>query len=90
MTWRMKESDRETTFNDAMKGAETLETKLRQKGLDLQRREERIVQLEEELKHKISQVSRSLAQKEEEIIGVKKRFKEEKNLLETEKKRLLN
>jgi hypothetical protein len=35
-------------------------------------------------------VSRSLAQKEEEIIAVKKRFKEEKNTLETEKKRAVN
>lgn len=89
MNWKLKETDRETTFNEAMKNAETLETKLRQKGLDLQRREDRIIQLEDELKSKIAQVSRSLATKEEEMIGVKKRFKEEKNLLETEKKKAL-
>lgn len=47
------------------------------------------MQLEEELKHKINEVSRQLASKEEEVISVKKRFKEEKNQLETEKKRSL-
>ena len=86
-TWKMKEQERETTFQDALKSIETLETKLRTHALDLQRREERIVQLEEELKHKINEVSRQLASKEEEVISVKKRFKEEKNILETEKKR---
>lgn len=86
-TWKMKEAEREMTFNDSMKSMEGLEAKLRQKGLELQRREERIIQLEEELKHKITQVSRQLANKEEEVLNVKKRFKEEKNLLETEKKR---
>jgi hexokinase len=59
-----------------------LEGKLRQKALDLQRREEKIVQLEEELKHKIQEVTRQLTLKEEEIMNVKKRFKEEKVLLE--------
>jgi hexokinase len=48
----------------------------------LQRREEKIVQLEEELKHKIQEVTRQLTLKEEEIMNVKKRFKEEKVLLE--------
>ena len=57
---------------------EGLEGKLRQKALDLQRREERIIQLEDELKHKITEVSRSLASKEEEVINIKKRFKDEK------------
>jgi len=58
--------------------------------MDLQRREERIIQLEEELKHKIAQVSRQLATKEEEVMTIKKRFKEEKNILEQEKKKALS
>jgi len=66
----------------------TLETKMRSKALDLQRREERIVQLEEELKQKIAEVSRQLTLKEEEIMNVKKRFKEERTVLEMDKKRL--
>jgi hypothetical protein len=79
ITWRNKESDREMTFNDALKNVETLETKLRNNALELQRREERIIQLEEELRHKINEVSRSLVNKEEETLAVKKRFKEEKH-----------
>lgn len=63
---------------------------MRQQGLDLQRREERIIQLEEELKHKIAEVSRSLASKEEEVMSIKKRFKDEKNALETTNKRASN
>lgn len=55
----------------------------------MQRREDRIVQLEEELKHKISEVSRQLTLKEEEVMNVKKRFKEERTTLETDKKRLI-
>jgi chromosome segregation ATPase len=47
------------------------------------------VQLEEELKHKIAEVSRQLTMKEEEVMNVKKRFKEERNTLENDKKRLM-
>ena len=54
----------------------------------MQRREERIVQLEEELKHKIAEVSRQLTVKEEEVVNVKKRFKEERLSLEQDKKKL--
>ena len=56
--WKGKEQDREATFNEGLKNLESLDGKLRAKGLDLQRREERIVQLEEELRHKITEVSR--------------------------------
>jgi len=64
-----------------------LDAKLRQKAMELQKREERIIQLEEELKHKITEVSRQLAGKEEEVINTKKRFKEEKTALEHDKKK---
>ena len=85
--WKNKEYEREQQFNEALRGVEGLEGKLRQQALDLQRREERIIQLEEELKSKISEVSRQLANKEEEVMNVKKRFKEEKAQLETANKR---
>ena len=55
----------------------------------MQRREEKIIQLEDELKHKIAETSRSLILKEEEVMNVKKRFKEERTALEMDKKRLL-
>ena len=86
--WKKKEQEREVTFNDSLKQMEALDGKLRQKALDLQRREERIIQLEEELKHKITEVSRQLANKEEEIINIKKRFKDERAILEHEKKKM--
>lgn len=89
-TWKAKESERERLFTDSLAKVALLESKLRQKALDLQRREEKIVQLEEELKHKIQEVTRQLTLKEEEIMNVKKRFKEEKVLLEQDKKRLVS
>lgn len=54
----------------------------------MQRREERIIQLEEELKHKIQEVARQLTQKEEEILSIKIKFKDERLNLENDKKRL--
>jgi hypothetical protein len=44
--------------------------------------------MEEDLKHKIMEVTRQLTLKEEEIMNIKKRFKEERVMLETDKKRL--
>lgn len=73
---------------DSMNKVAQLEQKVRGKAIDLQRREERIVQLEEELKHKIAEVSRQLTVKEEEVVNVKKRFKEERFTLEADKKKL--
>ena len=86
--WKAKEADRDKTFTEAMGKVTALEGKVRQKNLDLQRREERIVQLEEELKQRINEVGRQLTVKEEEVMTVKKRFKEERTALETDKKRL--
>ena len=65
-----------------------MENKLRQKATDLQKREEKIIQLEEELKGKILEVSRQLTSKEEEILTIKKKFKEERVQLEADKKKL--
>lgn len=38
---------------------------------------------------KIGEVSRQMIQKEEEIMNIKKRFKDDKVLLESDKKRLI-
>lgn len=67
---------------DSMNKVAQIEQKVRGKAVEMQRREERIVQLEEELKHKIAEVSRQLTVKEEEVVNVKKRFKEERLTLE--------
>jgi chromosome segregation ATPase len=61
---------------------------LKSKVQEMQKRETKIVNLEEELKSKIHEVSRKLAEKEEEIINIKKRFKEEKMGLLNDKKNL--
>ncbi len=74
-------------FNESVGKVTTLENKVRVKATDLQRREERIIQLEEELKSKIQEVSKQLTNKEEEIISIKKKFKEERMQLETDKKK---
>ena len=55
---------------------------------ELQKRENKIIQTEEELKSKIQEVGRQLGVKEEEIINIKKRFKEEKLALLNDKKNL--
>ena len=87
-TWKMREAEREQAFGDSIQRVNTLESKVRQKATDLQRREERIIQLEEELKSKIMEVSRQLTSKEEEIMNIKKKFKEERVQLENDKKRI--
>lgn len=43
MHWKTKEGDRERAFADALNKVANLETKVRAKGLELQKREERIV-----------------------------------------------
>jgi hypothetical protein len=65
-----------------------MEGKIRQKATDLEKRERKIVDLEEELAKKIGEVSRALTGKEEEIISSKRRFKEERVNLDADKKRL--
>ena len=44
--------------------------------------------LEDELRQKIIEVSRQLTGKEEEIMNIKKKFKEEKTMMEADKRRL--
>ena len=61
---------------------------MRQSSLDFQKREERIIQLEEELKHKIQEVSRQLGNKEEEIHQIKKKQRDEKLQVDQERKRM--
>lgn len=47
------------------------------------------MQLEDELKYKIHEVSRQLTAKEEEIMQLKVKFKDERTLLENDKKKAL-
>ena len=56
--WRQKETSRDALFQESLSKVSMIETKLRQKAVEIQRREERIIQLEEELKSKIQEVAR--------------------------------
>lgn len=41
--WKMREAEREQLFNESVQKVTSLESKVRQKATDLQRREERII-----------------------------------------------
>jgi hypothetical protein len=43
VTWKAKEGERERQFNESMQRISQLETKIRTKAIELQRREDRIV-----------------------------------------------
>jgi len=55
------------------------------KTLDLQKREQRLILLEEELKQKINETSRQLSSKDEEITSVRKKHKDDRVQLEKER-----
>lgn len=86
--WRDKEIRREASFDEAVKKVSGMEAKLRQRATELEKRERKIVDLEEDLSKKIGEVSRALTGKEEEIISIKRRFKEERVQLDADKKRM--
>ena len=86
--WRTKEQSRDQQFNEQCGKVSALESRLLQKSSELQRREEKIVHLEDELKHKIQAAAKQLQQKEDEICALKQKFKDERVQLEHEKKRL--
>ncbi len=83
--WKKKESEREKIFKKSEAQITQIESKLKQKTLDLQKREQKLILLEEELKQKISETSRHLSAKDEEIATVKKKQKDEKVQFEKEK-----
>lgn len=86
--WRLKEQVRDDELNSKIGQLDTLEKKLRAKAQEMQKRESKITQLEDELKFKIQEASRQLAVKEDEIVNIKKRFKEERTALQNDKKNL--
>jgi len=86
--WKAKEDARDAELASKVAEIEAIDKRLRMKVQQIQKRESKIVNLEEELKVKIHEVSRQLAVKEEEIINIKKRFKEEKIALVNDKKNM--
>ncbi len=86
--WKHKENEREKQWKKTEASIYQIEGKLRGKAVDLQKREQKLVLLEEELKHKLNETGKIMSNKDEEINELKKRSKEEKNALEKEKKDL--
>ena len=83
--WKKKESEREKVFKRSEAQIAQVESKLKQKTLDLQKREQRLILLEEELKQKINETSRQLSSKDEEINVVRKKHKDDRVQLEKER-----
>ena len=76
--WKTKEEKRDAELQAKGTQVDTLIKNLRVKTKQLQTRESRIVQIEDELKAKLNESSRQLGVKEEEIIDLKRKFKEER------------
>lgn len=86
--WRKKEIEREKQWKKTEASILQIETKIKNKANELQKREQKIILLEEELKYKINETVKSLTEKDTEILDLKKKYKEEKILLEKEKNSL--
>lgn len=83
--WRRKEQERDRIFRSKEVAIQQVEQKLKAKASELQKREQKLVVLEEELKQRINDTSKQLANKEEEITILKKKMKEERANLEKDK-----
>jgi hypothetical protein len=80
--FKIKEEERDKEIKTKITEINTLQTRLKKKATELEGRENKILLMEEELKIKINEVARQLTNKEEEIAYIKKRFREEKLLIE--------
>lgn len=87
--WAAREQDREKLFSKSVAELGQLESKLRSKMLELQKREQKIASLDEELKQKLNETSRQVALKEEEIQALKARFTDSRGSLVKENKSLI-
>lgn len=83
--WRQKEVEREKQWKRLEASLNQIEGKLKGKAAELQKREQKIVLLEEELKHKMNETVKIITGKDEEIMELKRKAKEDKNLFEKEK-----
>ncbi len=79
---------KERQFQQVMGELGGLEARTKQKALELAKRENKLLQAEDELKRRQQETAALLVAKEEEIVGVKRRFASEKSEFELEKKTL--
>lgn len=82
---KSKEAERERMFKQCLAGIQLQEGKIKQRGGDLQRREQKILTLEEELKQKLYETAKMLKQKDEEMGLLIKRQKDDRLVVEKEK-----
>ena len=78
MNSEIKEGERERMFVQLTSELNSMETSLRKKVIEVQKRENKIISIEDELKLKVKEVARQMAFKEEEVINMKKRANDEK------------
>jgi centrosomal protein CEP120 len=83
--WKRKESEREKQWKRTEVSINQIEAKLKGKASDLQKREQKLVLLEEELKHKMNETIKIITNKDDEILELKRKSKEERSLFEKEK-----
>ena len=76
--WKKKDFEKEKLFKMCESKLGSLEKTMNQKALDLQKREQKLFFVEEELKTKVSEASKQISKKDDEIIQLKMKFKEEK------------
>lgn len=69
--WRAREVDRDKLFRNYEASLQSIETKLKAKALELQKREGKVVLLETELKTKIEESAREITKKDEQIKELK-------------------
>ncbi len=86
--WRAGEEARAKEFEAIMAALHGTEGHLRLQGRELQKREQKVATVEEEMKQKILEVTKQLASKEEEIIAVKTKCKDEKTGTDKDRKQL--
>ena len=82
---KAKEEAREKEFSEVTESVRKLQQSMGKKARELQKREQKLLTLEDELRRKIGEAAKQLASKEEEIISVKTKCKEEKVGIEKEK-----
>ena len=80
--FKLKEEERDKEIKTKISEINTLQLRLKKKATELEGRENKVILMEEELKIKINEVARQLTNKDEEIAYIKKRFREEKLLIE--------
>ena len=83
--WKKKEYEKEKVFKKTESSITLISKTMKEKATELQKREQKIVLLEEELKSRINETSRQISNKEDEINQLKRKLKDERGNGEKDK-----